>query len=148
SGQGLAFLRAHGIDVTVGVRETEAIAQLTPFFTWITRRRPFVTAKAAVSADGFVGPGDRPVRLTGPAADRFFQRQRAEIDAIAVGSGTVLVDDPQLTARGAFRARPLTRVIVDWRGRVPASARVFSTLGAGPVIMVTTGRTRHHLAAH
>src|SRR5690606_30245275 len=71
SGQGLAFLRAHGIDVTVGVRETEAIAQLTPFFTWITRRRPFVTAKAAVSADGFVGPGDRPVRLTGPAADRF-----------------------------------------------------------------------------
>jgi diaminohydroxyphosphoribosylaminopyrimidine deaminase / 5-amino-6-(5-phosphoribosylamino)uracil reductase len=48
------------------------------------------------------------------------------------------VDDPELTARGAYRFRPLVRVLIDWRGRVPASARVFRTLAAGPVIMATT----------
>jgi diaminohydroxyphosphoribosylaminopyrimidine deaminase/5-amino-6-(5-phosphoribosylamino)uracil reductase len=95
-----------------------------------------------------VGDGTRQIRLTGPAADRYFHRQRAEIDAIAVGSGTVLVDDPQLTARGAYRFRPLTRVIFDWRGRVPAGARVFSTLSAGPVIMVTTTVARAERASH
>lgn len=148
AGRGLAFLRSRGIDVTVGVRAQEALEQLAPFFTWVTRGRPFVTAKAATSADGLVGPGDRPVRLTGPEMDRFFHRQRAEIDAIAVGSGTVRIDDPQLTPRGAYRQRPLTRVVVDWRGRVAAGARLFSTLDAGPVIMVTTGSTRTRLAAH
>ncbi|MDQ3439126.1 MAG: RibD family protein, partial [Planctomycetota bacterium] len=55
----------------------------------------------------------------------------------AVGSGTVLSDDPLLTARGAYRARPLTRVIFDSRLRTPPSARLFGTLGAGPVIIVT-----------
>jgi diaminohydroxyphosphoribosylaminopyrimidine deaminase/5-amino-6-(5-phosphoribosylamino)uracil reductase len=78
------------------------------------------------------------VRLTGADADRYFHRQRAEIDAIAVGSGTVLADDPELTARGAYRFRPLTRVIFDWRGRVPETARVFTTVEAGPVIMVVS----------
>jgi diaminohydroxyphosphoribosylaminopyrimidine deaminase/5-amino-6-(5-phosphoribosylamino)uracil reductase len=62
-------------------------------------------------------------------------RQRAAVDAIAVGSATVLIDDPQLTARLVFRQRPLTRVIFDRRGRVPASARLFQTLAAGPVII-------------
>jgi diaminohydroxyphosphoribosylaminopyrimidine deaminase/5-amino-6-(5-phosphoribosylamino)uracil reductase len=135
-GEGLALLRARGLDVVDGVEEGRAARQNAPFVTWITARRPFVTLKAALSRDGFVGrPGER-VRLTGAAADRFFHRQRAEIDAIAVGSTTVQDDDPRLTARGAYRARPLTRVIVDWRGRVGPEARVFSTLDAGPVIMI------------
>ena len=60
-------------------------------------------------------------------------RQRAEVDAIAVGSSTILADDPQLTARLVYRERPLTRVIFDRRGRVSESARVFSTRDAGPV---------------
>jgi diaminohydroxyphosphoribosylaminopyrimidine deaminase/5-amino-6-(5-phosphoribosylamino)uracil reductase len=98
-----------------------------------------VQLKAAISRDGFVGPRGAPVRLTGAAADRFLQRQRAAIDAIAVGSGTVLVDDPLLTARGAYRARPLTRVLFDWRARISPDARVFSTLSAGPVIIVVSG---------
>jgi diaminohydroxyphosphoribosylaminopyrimidine deaminase/5-amino-6-(5-phosphoribosylamino)uracil reductase len=92
----------------------------------------------AVSAEGFVGrPGER-VRLTGPTADAWLHRQRAEVDAIAVGAETVLVDDPQLTARGAYRFRPLTRVIVDWRARIPATAAVYATLDAGPVIMAVS----------
>src|SRR5205085_12462455 len=83
-------------------------------------------------------PGVR-TRLTGAAANRRVQRQRAEVDAIAVGSGTVLADDPLLTPRGVYRARPLTRVVFDRRLRTPPSARLFSTLGAGPVIIVSTG---------
>ena len=151
SGGGFAYLRAHGVEVTTGTCADEATRQLEPFLVWMTRRRPFVTVKMAASADGFVGrPGER-VKLTGPVADRYFHRQRAEIDAIAVGSGTVLADDPELTARGAYRPRPLTRVLFDWRGRIPAAARVLSTLPAGPVIMVVTIETfearRDHFAA-
>jgi diaminohydroxyphosphoribosylaminopyrimidine deaminase / 5-amino-6-(5-phosphoribosylamino)uracil reductase len=63
---------------------------------------------------------------------------RAEIDAIGVGVGTVLADDPLLTARGAYRIRPLTRVIFDRSLRTPPDARLLSTRDAGPVIIVTT----------
>jgi diaminohydroxyphosphoribosylaminopyrimidine deaminase/5-amino-6-(5-phosphoribosylamino)uracil reductase len=138
AGRGFAYLRAHGIEVVEDVDRERADRHHAPFFTWITRQRPFVIAKVVTSADGFVGQPSARVRLTGAAADRYFHRQRAEIDAIAVGSGTVLADDPELTARGAYRARPLVRVLFDWRGRITDTARVFETLEAGPVIMVVT----------
>lgn len=138
AGRGVAYLHAHGIDVVEGVEGDAAARQLAPFFTWVTAARPFVIAKTVTSIDGFIGRRDGRVVLTGPVADRHFHRQRAEVDAIAVGSDTMLVDDPALTARGAYRFRPLTRVIFDWRGRVPPRARVFSTLSAGPVIMVVS----------
>jgi diaminohydroxyphosphoribosylaminopyrimidine deaminase/5-amino-6-(5-phosphoribosylamino)uracil reductase len=136
AGRGFAYLQSRGIDVVEGIGREAAERQLAPFFTWVTKARPFVIAKVATSRDGFIGRADRRIALTGPAADRFFHRQRAEVDAIAVGSGTVLADDPELTARGAYRFRPLTRVIFDWRARVPTEARVLSTVDAGPVIMV------------
>ncbi len=140
SGSGAAYLRAHGIDVVEGLGEEEARRRNAPFLTWITRLRPHVIVKAAVSSDGFVGRADRRVKLTGAVADRYLHRQRAEVEAIAVGSGTVLTDDPWLTARGAYRYRPLTRIIFDWGGRVSPSARVFSTLEAGPVIMIVSAQ--------
>jgi diaminohydroxyphosphoribosylaminopyrimidine deaminase/5-amino-6-(5-phosphoribosylamino)uracil reductase len=136
AGRGFEFLRTRGVDVTEQVCAEEAAALNAPFFMWITRRRPFVIAKAATSRDGLMGHPSARIQLTGSEADRHFHRQRAEIDAIAVGSGTVIVDDPRLTARGAYRFRPLTRVIFDWRGRVGVGSRVFSTLSHGPVIMV------------
>ena len=135
-GRGFDYLRSQGLEVVEGVGRQQAERQHAAFFTWVTRRRPFVILKSAISVDGFVGYSSRRVHLTGPAADRFFHRQRAEVDAIAVGGATVVVDDPLLTARGAYRFRPLTRVIFDWRGQVPEHARVFETLDAGPVIMV------------
>src|SRR5579862_622609 len=134
------FLREHGVEVVEGIGRRHALRQHAPFFTWVTSKRPHVTLKMVMSADGFAGRPDRRVKLSGPEADRWVHRQRAEVDAIAVGSETVLVDDPRLTARGAYRARPLTRVVVDWRGRTQPSAAVFSTLDAGPVIIVTTAR--------
>ena len=138
AGAGFAKLRAHGIDVVEGVGALEAADLNAPFFTWVARHRPFVTLKSAISSDGFVGRAGTRTTITGPAADRFFHRQRAEIDAIAVGSGTVLADDPQLTVRGVYRYRPLTRVLFDWRMRVTPAARLWSTLAAGPVIMMVS----------
>ena len=136
AGAGVAYLRARGITVDTSVLEAEAGRQNAPFFTWVTERRPFTIAKVAASRDGFVGTRQLRVALTGPAANRFFQRERAAVDAIAVGSGTVLVDDPLLTSRVAYRHRPLTRVIFDWRARLSPARRVFSTLAAGPVIII------------
>jgi diaminohydroxyphosphoribosylaminopyrimidine deaminase/5-amino-6-(5-phosphoribosylamino)uracil reductase len=137
-GRGAEYLRAHGVDVLEDVCGADAARQNAPFVTWIRDHRPLITIKTATSADGFVGrPGER-VLLTGRDADRHFHRQRAAVDAIAVGSGTVLADDPLLTARGACRTSPLTRVIFDRRLRVSPSARVWSTIGEGPVIVVVS----------
>lgn len=145
AGKGLDILRAGGVAVEAGVLEDEARRANAAFVTWITTRRPHVTVKFARSADGFVGGrvsahggGGQRVKLTGAAMDRLMHRQRAEIDAIVVGSGTVLADDPLLTARGAWRVRPLTRVVFDWRLRTSGDRPLFRTLDAGPVVVFTT----------
>jgi diaminohydroxyphosphoribosylaminopyrimidine deaminase/5-amino-6-(5-phosphoribosylamino)uracil reductase len=143
SGKGFEFLRANGIEVQSGLLATEAAALNAEFFTYIRHRRPFVIAKAGVSLDGAVAaaPGARTA-ITGPDSRRMTQRLRAEVDAIAVGSETVLVDDPLLTAREVFRERPLVRVVFDRRLRTPATARMLTTLGQGPVWILTTSAAR------
>lgn len=140
-GAGLAHLRARGVEVLVGVEAVAAARQNAVFLTNIRQQRPYVILKAALSVDGKLAarPGTR-TRLTGAAANRRVQRQRAEVDAVGVGSGTLLADDPLLTPRGAYRGRPLARVVFDRRLRTPPSARVLSTLAAGPVIIVTSER--------
>jgi diaminohydroxyphosphoribosylaminopyrimidine deaminase / 5-amino-6-(5-phosphoribosylamino)uracil reductase len=136
-GRGIAHLRAHGIDVSVGVMREAAERLNGPFLTVMRRARPFVTMKVALSRDGFVaGPGGARVQLTGPAANRYIHRDRAEVDGIGVGSGTLIADDPVLTARGAYRTRPLVRVVFDRRLQTPPSARVLATLTAGPIIVI------------
>ncbi len=137
SGRGLDLLRAQGIDVTVGVRGDEAERINRPFFTLMRRGRPLVTMKAALSIDGFVAArrGER-TSLTGVEATSAVHRERAEIDAIAVGSETIIVDDPLLTARGVYRYRPLVRVLFDRRLRTPPTARIFGTRDAGPIIVM------------
>jgi diaminohydroxyphosphoribosylaminopyrimidine deaminase/5-amino-6-(5-phosphoribosylamino)uracil reductase len=139
SGRGIAHLRAHRVEVIENVLREEAERQNRAFMSVMRRGRPYVFLKAALSLDGRIAaaPGVR-TPLTGPAANRLVHRQRAEIDAIAVGSGTILADDPLLTARGAYRFRPLVRVLFDRRLRTPPNARVLSTLDAGPVIIVST----------
>jgi len=138
-GRGFAFLRERGVTVDVGLAADRAVTLNQPFFTLMREGRPFVVLKAATSIDGRIAeaPGRRTA-LTSAAANRHAQRFRAEVDAIGVGSGTILADDPELTARGAFRERPLARVIFDRRLRTPPDARVLSTPEAGPVIIVTT----------
>ncbi len=139
NGSGLEILRNRGISVTSGILDEEARRLNAPFFTVMMHHRPFITMKVALSADHRIAirPGVR-TPLTGPAAARLIHRDRAEVDAIAVGSGTVVADDPSLTARGAYRYRPLVRVVFDSRLRTPPAASLLSTLSAGPVIIVCT----------
>jgi diaminohydroxyphosphoribosylaminopyrimidine deaminase/5-amino-6-(5-phosphoribosylamino)uracil reductase len=141
SGRGLAFLRAHGVEVTVGARGREAAALNRAFFTATSKGRPHVTLKIATGADGTVAAvRGRRTMLTSPPATRQVQLLRAQMDAIGVGSGTVLVDDPVLTVREVFRERPFLRVVFDRRLRVPASARLIATLDMGPVMLFTSQR--------
>jgi diaminohydroxyphosphoribosylaminopyrimidine deaminase/5-amino-6-(5-phosphoribosylamino)uracil reductase len=97
-GRGFAFLESRGITVDVGTGRAAAVLLNQPFFTLMNEGRPFVTLKAAISADGCISeaPGRRTA-LTSGAANRHAQRIRAEIDAIGVGVGTILADDPLLT---------------------------------------------------
>jgi len=152
NGRGFDALRSHGITVDVGVERDAAVRLNQPFLTTVREGRPFVILKAATSLDGRIAaaPGQRTA-LTSAAALRHAQYTRAQVDAIGVGSETILVDDPLLTAREVYRERPLTRVIFDRRRRVPSSARIFSTLSAGPVLVVTSselGDGLEDLAVH
>ena len=137
AGRGFALLRDRGLDVRSGVLTREAERLNAPFFMVMRHGRPFVTVKIAISQDGRVAAasGSR-TPLTSRASNRHVHRDRAEVDAIAIGSGTMLCDDPLLTPRGAYRSRPLTRVIFDRRLRTPPTARIFGTLDHGPVIIV------------
>jgi diaminohydroxyphosphoribosylaminopyrimidine deaminase/5-amino-6-(5-phosphoribosylamino)uracil reductase len=140
-GRGFEYLRTCGVEVHVGIGAKAAAALNQPFFTLMSTGRPFVILKAATSLDGRIAaaPGQR-TPLTSAAANRHAHRVRAEVDAIAVGVGTLLADDPMLTALGAFRRRPLTRVVFDRELRTPPSAQLLSTRESGPVIIVTTAR--------
>ena len=138
-GRGFAWLRAHGIEVESGICERDARRLNEAFICYMQKGRPFVQARSAMSLDGRIAAlAGRPTRLSGPEADAWVQDLRAECDAIAVGIGTILADDPRLTARGRGRTRPLTRVVFDSRLRTPSSARVVDTRDAGPVLVVTT----------
>jgi diaminohydroxyphosphoribosylaminopyrimidine deaminase/5-amino-6-(5-phosphoribosylamino)uracil reductase len=138
NGRGFAALQAHGIEVDVGVEHDAAVRLNQPFLTAVRRGRPFVILKAATSLDGRIAITGERTPLTSAPALRHAQYMRAQVDAIGVGSETILVDDPLLTAREVYRERPLARVIFDRRGRVPPTARIFSTLSAGPVLVVTS----------
>jgi diaminohydroxyphosphoribosylaminopyrimidine deaminase/5-amino-6-(5-phosphoribosylamino)uracil reductase len=139
SGKGFDELRASGIDVDVGLLRDDA-ARLNRAFTIVqTEGRPMVIAKAATSLDNRIAaaPGVR-TQLTSAEANRRTQRLRAAVDAVGVGSGTLLADDPILTVRDCYRPRPLARIIFDRELRTPAKARMLGTLSAGPVIIMTT----------
>lgn len=147
NGKGIAELQAAGIRVDVGVLEDDARRLNRAFVTVQTLGRPEVIVKAATSADGFIAasPGAR-TQVSGAAANRRSQRLRAVVDAVAVGSGTVLVDDPLLTVRDSARVRPLVRAVFDRRLRTPPTARLLSTLPDGPVIILTSARAMHDAA--
>lgn len=128
SGRGIKMLRDAGIDVTVGVLEQECRQLNKRFFTAHTRRRPWVTLKWAQSADGFMaGEGGR-VTFSTPITMRLMHRERAMADAIVVGAGTVLADNPSLTVRRWAGESPL-RVVLDGQLSAPADAAVLTDGG-------------------
>ena len=141
---GIAVLRAAGIAVTAGV-EREAAAELNAPFLFAHRdpSRPFVTLKLAVSADGKLAPADRTrTQLTGPAAMRAVHRLRAGADAIAVGMGTAIADDPQLTVRHGRRPRIApVRLVFGSPARLPLGSALVRTAARRPTWVVATGPT-------
>jgi diaminohydroxyphosphoribosylaminopyrimidine deaminase/5-amino-6-(5-phosphoribosylamino)uracil reductase len=139
NGKGFAALRERGIGVEIGVGYDAAVRLNQPFLTSVRHGRPFVILKAAASIDGRISAAaGLRTSITSAPARRRAQYDRAWVDAIGVGSETIVVDDPLLTVREFCRERPLTRVIFDRRLRTPPSARVFSTLDCGPVLVLTT----------
>ena len=142
-GRGIERLRRAGVRVDVGCLEAECRALNRAFFTWVTRKRPFVTLKVAASWDGFIAdglarPAAAPAWLTGPTARAAAHALRAAHDAVLVGAGTVRADDPLLTdrrPRRGRRAQPM-RVVMDGRLSVRPSARVVATSGEVPTLVV------------
>lgn len=95
------------------------------FYTWVIKKRPYITVKIAASADGFVaGPNGEQIHFTSKTQDKFTHQLRASHQAIMVGSGTVLADDPSLTVRYIIGKDPL-RVILDANNRLPKTAKIF-----------------------
>lgn len=141
AGGGIAKLKAAGIPVRVGVRQDEAAYDLRGHVSRMTRRRPFVTLKLAVSADGGIGhadtlPGRGQLPLSGEASRAEAHLLRAEFDAIAVGIGTLLADDPRLTCRlPGLTGRSPTRIVFDSDGRTPPDAALLTDPEI-PVIIV------------
>lgn len=120
-GRGTAKLRRAGIEVVVGVLETECREQHRGFFSVCERGRPFVTLKLASTLDGRIATASGESRwITGEASRAFVHRLRARSDAVMVGSRTAIADDPELFARrdGRVVHRPV-RVVVDSRLRFP-----------------------------
>lgn len=128
SGRGVARLRDAGIEVTVGVLENECLALNRPFMVNQILGRPYVLLKYAVSADGFMDvertADAPPARFSTPLTLQSMHRLRAQCDAILVGSATAIADNPSLTVRG-YAGRQPRPVVIDRRGRVPATANIF-----------------------
>jgi diaminohydroxyphosphoribosylaminopyrimidine deaminase/5-amino-6-(5-phosphoribosylamino)uracil reductase len=139
NGRGLAMLRGAGIDVEEGLLEAEARALNAGFFRRIQAGMPLVTLKLASTLDGRIATASGESRwITGEAARREVHALRARHDAILVGSGTVLADDPDLTCRIPGMERvPMLRVVADARLRTPPSARLVQSAGVAPVLIIT-----------
>ncbi|MDP9242837.1 MAG: bifunctional diaminohydroxyphosphoribosylaminopyrimidine deaminase/5-amino-6-(5-phosphoribosylamino)uracil reductase RibD, partial [Actinomycetota bacterium] len=140
-GKGFARLSEAGIRLSEGVRADEAARQLQAYTKHITTRLPFVVLKMAATLDGKVAARDGTSRwITGEAARADAHRLRAASDAVLVGSGTALADDPSLTVRDATPPEhPPLRVLVDPRGRVDERHRLFD--GSAPTLVATTDRS-------
>ncbi|HJR22851.1 MAG TPA: bifunctional diaminohydroxyphosphoribosylaminopyrimidine deaminase/5-amino-6-(5-phosphoribosylamino)uracil reductase RibD [Dongiaceae bacterium] len=136
AGRGLARLREAGIAVETGVLAEPARDLNIGFLTRVSTGRPFVALKLATSLDGRIATRTGDSRwITGEPARTFGHRLRATHDAIAVGSGTVLADDPELTCRiPGLEHRSPVRLVFDRRGRIPAAAKVLS--GAAPTWVI------------
>ena len=139
SSGGAERLRAAGVAVEFGLEEAAARELNAPFFFFASgATRPWVTLKLAVSLDGAIAaaPGG-PLWLTGETARKYVHHLRAQSDAIAVGIGTALADDPQLTVRQGKRPRvaPL-RVVFDRSARLPLGSRLVKTAKRIPTLVM------------
>jgi diaminohydroxyphosphoribosylaminopyrimidine deaminase/5-amino-6-(5-phosphoribosylamino)uracil reductase len=148
AGQGHARLRAAGITVETGLCADEATRDHAPHILRIKQKRPFVTLKLAVSADGKIAAaGNKPVAITGAAAKERVHALRAKSDAILVGIGTVLADDPLLTVRlPGMEALSPVRIVLDRALRIPGASRLVHSAREHPLWVLTSDVPDAHSA--
>jgi diaminohydroxyphosphoribosylaminopyrimidine deaminase/5-amino-6-(5-phosphoribosylamino)uracil reductase len=138
AGKGFAYLKKHGVRVRQGVLAAEARRLNTPFFRWIRQRRPYVILKAATSLDGRAATVSGESQwITGKAARQAGHQLRARVDAIAVGSRTVLKDNPSLTAHG--QGHNPVRVIFQGSHPIPRRAKVLDAAAPTWILKNTRG---------
>jgi diaminohydroxyphosphoribosylaminopyrimidine deaminase/5-amino-6-(5-phosphoribosylamino)uracil reductase len=139
---GADALRRVGIAVDIGLLRDDAVAQNEVFLHGVRAHRPFVWLKGAVSLDGRVAAADGSSRwVTGEDARLHAHALRSTVDAMVVGSGTVLADDPRLTVRlDGWRGRQPLRVVLDGRARTPVDARVHDPGGQSLVLVAPGAR--------
>lgn len=138
AGQGAAYCRAHGLDVMSGIGAEAAQRDHRGHIRLMKLQRPSITLKLAETADGFVagGPHDPRLAITGAAANGAVHVMRSMHDAIMVGVGTILADDPLMTVRlPGVTATPL-RVVLDPAARTPPTSRLMQTTRAAPVLVL------------
>ncbi|MEK1887215.1 MAG: bifunctional diaminohydroxyphosphoribosylaminopyrimidine deaminase/5-amino-6-(5-phosphoribosylamino)uracil reductase RibD [Phyllobacterium sp.] len=135
SGKGYAILRGAGIEVEENVLAAEASDYLAGYLIRSSRKRPEVTLKLALSRDGFIGRvGEGQVSITGAVSRAQVHLMRAESDAILVGIGTVLADDPLLTCRlPGLHSRSPIRIVLDSHLRLPLDSALVRSVGDVPV---------------
>ena len=140
AGQGHARLRAAGITVDIGLGAAEAAHDHAGHFRRVRDRRPHLILKLAVSSDDRIGAaGGKPVAISGEAARARVHLLRAQCDAVLVGIGTVLADDPRLTCRlPGMAARSPVRVVLDRALRLPATARLVHSARETPLWVMTS----------
>jgi diaminohydroxyphosphoribosylaminopyrimidine deaminase/5-amino-6-(5-phosphoribosylamino)uracil reductase len=140
AGQGLQRLESAGIKVTRGVLAEEALVAHAGHMSRVTRGRPWVTLKLAVSADGMIGrrAGERMI-ISGREAFEAVQAMRVESDAVMIGIGTVLVDNPRLTVRlPGLQNRSPMRIILDGQARLPLDSHLVASARETPLIAIVT----------
>jgi diaminohydroxyphosphoribosylaminopyrimidine deaminase / 5-amino-6-(5-phosphoribosylamino)uracil reductase len=148
-GQGVAMLRAAGIVVDEGILEDECRETLSGFIQRVTAGRPLVTLKLATTLDGRIATsGGESQWITGTPARRLAHALRGRNDAVMVGVGTVLADNPELTCRiPGFRSAPVVRIVADSHLRTPLTSRLAATTAEIPtwfLIRPGTDPARHH----
>jgi len=140
SGRGIRRLRRAGTQVQVGLLEAECRRLNEAFVKYITRRVPFVVLKLAASLDGRIATSTGDSKwITGRSARSYVHRLRDQTDAVLVGVGTVVADNPRLTCRLPGGRDPW-RVILDSHLRIPLTARLFHQRGPEKTIIVTAPR--------
>jgi len=137
-GKSIRRLRRRGVRVDVGLCKAEARDVLAPFVTRMLLRRPYVIAKWAQTLDGRLATRTGDSRwISGAASRKRAHRLRARADAVIVGSGTALADDPQLTARGVPIRRTASRGVLDGRLRIGLRSNLVRTAQTKPTIVLT-----------
>lgn len=143
SGKGYAILRQAGIEVVERVLAEEAADAMAGYLTRSLKKRPEVTLKLALSQDDMIGrPGEGQIAITGEVARRQVHMMRAASDAIVVGIGTAIEDDPELTVRlPGLAGRSPRRIVLDRTARLPLSSRLVQTAREVPLLLAACADT-------